>query len=121
MTIAASLTAEDIKKELRRLAALHPDAVYSNDDGQCYYTRGTAGGGYGCIFGQAIINLVGDSAKGQLIAMDGVLSVPRAGGMLYRLGVSLNNEDVGLFSELQWLQDHNVPWGEAVRRTIGEA
>ena len=42
------------------LAKAHPDAKYTRpeidgeEDPKCYYTRGTAGDGIGCIMGQAI-------------------------------------------------------------------
>ena len=50
------LTVERIIEEVRRLAALHPDAVYEKGR-VCSYTTGKAGAGVGCLVGQAILSI----------------------------------------------------------------
>lgn len=56
-------TAKKLIDAVMGLAANHPDAVYEKQDRgaswsacgpQCFYTLGQAGGGVGCIFGQAL-------------------------------------------------------------------
>lgn len=92
-----------LTEEVLRLAEEYPEAI-----GSCSYVRGSAGSGVGCIFGQALKNIgVSESFLEEFDteAAIGISTLSR------RLGLEYDPR----WSEVQDLQDSEVPWGVAVK------
>lgn len=109
-----------IEKEVIRLATEHPEVVYQRPltyrNGQplysdyCSYTKGVAGGGEGCIFGQALSNLgMSDDKLAALDGTGGINTVSEA------IGIEAEQDRVYNWELVQGRQDLGLPWGEAIK------
>lgn len=98
------LTVERIIEEVRRLAALHPDAVYEKEH-VCSYTTGKAADGVGCLVGQAILSI--DPNLRDTLASHNSETI---NGLLPVLGLERSN----WLTDVQRAQDRRKPWKDAV-------
>jgi hypothetical protein len=100
--------------EVYWLAGNHPDAVYVQKRPKllrCYYTRGAADGGQGCLIGQALLSLY-PSLKDTLVGLDKNEPISVL-GLFEALGWDEGNGTYWLY-EVQKRQDQGLTWSEAV-------
>ena len=110
------ITADQLTAEVLRLADEHPDAVYERDSRQrCRYSRGSAGGGVGCLFGQALTNL--GVTYEELERADADAKPIKL--LAVHLGITKNAADIAAWQEVQNDQDGGWPWGTAVESLRG--
>lgn len=107
----------DLQKEVRRLAAEYPNAIYQSLDG-CYYNAGIVANGpdtEGCLLGQAIRNL--DPEIFEDIGMDG----DDIASLIQYMDEHFDNSEdkegniENWFSIVQGQQDNGETWSEAVK------
>lgn len=106
-------------KRVRDLAADHPDAVYNMDPrlGKCAYTIGEAGGGTGCIFGQALKDLVAPDMWEEWQRTERRYST--SPGSITDLldchsDVEIGSDEYYWCQHVQDRQDNKMTWGEAI-------
>ena len=99
---------------VRELASKYPEAIYENDDQNCYYTIGACGNGNGCIIGQALVAM-NPELLDDLIASDNGC-VPFAGELVYQLELALSEKEVRWLNSVQGYQDEGKSWGEAIKK-----
>lgn len=115
------VTAEQVIAEVRRLAAEQPDFVYGAQEGaggNCSYFGCAIGdtSGQACIVGQALAGLNVDMSG--LLETEKTAAGVTAGGALRRrmVDVAYTESEASWLTEVQYLQDADVPWGEAVAK-----
>lgn len=106
---------EEIAREVLALADEHPDAYYrAGEDEVCSYSRGTAGDGVGCIFGQALRRL--GMPEEELASLDELnygTSVSIA-YVLDKIAPTTPSHLLATMSVVQKRQDLKDSWGDAV-------
>jgi hypothetical protein len=105
-----------ILEEVKRLGTEYPNAIYEKSDEGCgcFYTKGAAGPGEGCIFGQAILNVYPDLRDflvefDRIAAEEGETSITT---LLRDLDIPYTHGDP--IDDVQYSQDQKKPWGQAI-------
>lgn len=110
------MTSQELIEQVRALAAAYPDTVYP--EGQCWYSRGNAGPGCGCLIGQALSDFDPELPR----KLDCEFPPPKiTSGKATLVIQSRFPEYRPMLSDQWWLElvqeahDAGKPWGEAVR------
>lgn len=110
--IAVEFTTTELEAEVRKLAAEHPDNIYTKPNAQgagCFYGKGTCtDGSCGCIVGQALARL-GVSVLELDVKLIGY--VPE---VMSHLCISDPKKRQSWLFNVQRRQDLGKTWGEAV-------
>lgn len=107
---------DTIIKNVRKIAKEHPDAVYDSSSriDHYSYTAGEAGGGEGCIIGQASIgSFVHELDISEPIGIDSLVYELNSQDLL----VDCTGKKVNWLSQVQTYQDAGHTWSYAVKRT----
>lgn len=112
-----NITAEDLINEVLRLAEEHPGAVYeppaqASPFVTCFYTKGQAGGGTGCIFGQALTNLGAEMVW--VVEMEQAGSTKSITHLMVEMDIDCSTDVKSKLSEVQGSQDRGRTWAYAV-------
>jgi len=119
------MTIKDLILEVRRLAHESPDAIY--DAGElngCMYTKIQCGKGVGCIFGQALLNLV-PIYEDTLKEFDNVTQFDTGGDssinyVLKELNIETSNNELSWCCLVQKKQDNGNSWANTIKSTDDE-
>ena len=105
------MLASDLLREVKLLAAEKPDAIYAKQKGRCWYTKGEAGGEYGCIIGQAIKRLNPELFISLKFGEEAGLNYETVGTLV---DLGLIEGDICKLSEIQYSQDIGWKWGDCI-------
>ena len=112
-------TATQVIEEVRRLAAEQPGFIYglqAGAGGTCSYFGCAIGdtSGQACIVGQALANLNVDMS-GLKSREDGDLGMAIAEALAFgKVDISYTAEDARWLDNVQYQQDRDEPWAQAV-------
>lgn len=109
-----SLIGENLIRRVREKAAAEPDRVYQSplpfeDDDSCRYVHD---GAPSCIIGHALWNagLINSAFEWNQYNTDSVSALTGP------LSLDLDKDELTWLADVQWLQDRDTPWGEAVAK-----